>query len=559
MFHSFQPKAGAYHLRQSGRFYILCIRSHVAILPLVVLLCAANFAFAGETKVAVDLGKPINILTNTSIGLPASMNDGDAFKPAAAQFTRLTGATVLRYPGGGGIADLYHWSSKEMTQIEGSQSPYISPDSNFGNFAKDLDKFGTALIVVNYGTNNSGAAGGDESEAAAWVAYANGDANDTRALAKGKNGEDWHTVGYWATLRGQAPLAEDDGYNFLRIAHPKPFGIRLWQIGDQVYKNGYYGNTHTGTPDLHAPIPAKGMGNRDRNANLGPSFYGSQVAVFASSMKAVDPSIRIGASLAAPEGQPSDSDWSTKLWTRDWNDKVLKAGCSAIDFVVIDWQPVSLAPPDWKTVNEADMLSGTRAKLGTILNTMLGMYRQDCPHDHMPPIAFSTAAVPTWPKLDHPIFTALWVADVYSLLLETGALNVSWSEMHGSSMIASDGKSFGPAFMGLEMLHIVAHNPGDTFVNATSSDPLLAVHATRRRDGVVGLMLVNDNPNSPVSVTVMFDGGTVGSKGRRLDYGAEQQKSGAPLAQSEITGLGAKFTITVPAYTITDILIPPAL
>src|SRR5271157_336956 len=134
MFHIFPSKAGAYHLCQSRRVHILRIRSRVAILSLLVLLCTINSAFAGETKVNVDLGKTVNILTNTSIGLPATMNDGDAFKPATAQFTRLTGATVIRYPSGGGIADLYHWSSKEMTQIEGIQSPYISPDSNFGNF-----------------------------------------------------------------------------------------------------------------------------------------------------------------------------------------------------------------------------------------------------------------------------------------------------------------------------------------------------------------------------------------------------------------------------------------
>jgi len=558
MFQTFPPVAGPFFMRQWRRIHFLCTRSRVAIFTLVVLLSVANSAFAEESKVTVELGKTINILTSTSIGLPATMFDGDAFMPAAAQFTRLAGATVIRYPGGGGIADLYHWSSKEMTQIEGSQSPYISPDSNFGNFAKYLDKFGTALIVVNYGTNISGAAGGDEAEAAAWVAYANGDAGNTLALPKGKNGEDWRTVGYWATLRSQDPVVEDDGYNFLRISHPKPFGIRLWQIGDQVYNNGYYGSAHTGMPDLHAPIPVKGMGNRDKNANLGPSFYGSQVAVFASAMKAVDPTIRIGASLATPDGQPTDSDWISKQWTRDWNDKVLKAGCSAIDFVVLDWQPVSLAPPDWKSVNESDMLSSSRAKIGVILNSMLGLYHQDCLRDHMPRIAFSTAAIPTWPKLDHPMFTALWVADTYPILIETGAENVSWSEMHGTSMLSSDGKSFGSAFMGLEMLHIVAHNPGDAFVNATSSDPLLAVHATHRRDGVVGLMFVNDNLNSPVTVTVTIDGGAVGSKGRRLDYGAEQQKSGAPIAQSEITGLGVKFTITVPAYTITDILIPPA-
>ena len=72
-------------------------------------------------------------------------------------------------------------------------------------------------------------------------------------------------------------------------------------------------------------------------------------------------------------------------------------------------------------------------------------------------------------------------------------------------------------------------------------------------------MLVNDNPSSSVTITVTLDGGTVGPKGRRLDYGPEQQKSEAPIAESEMTGLGAKFTVTVPAYTITDILIPPAM
>ena len=558
MFQSFPPVTGSFFMRPWRRTPILWTRSRVAVLPLVVLLSVACPAFAGESKVTVDLSKTINILTNTSVGLPAVMSDGDAFKPAAAPFLRLAGVSVLRYPGNAGIADLYHWSSKDLTQIGGSQPPYIAQESNFGNFARNLDNYGTALIVVNYGTNSDGASGGDEAEAAAWVAYANGDVADTRALPKGKHGEDWYTIDHWAKLRSQDPVPEDDGLNFLRIGHPKPFGIHLWQIGDQVYNNGYYGSTHTGMQDLHAQIPAKDNGNRDRNPNLGPVFYAAQVAVFAKAMKAVDPTIRIGAALATPDGQPSDSDWGTKQWTRDWDDKVLKAGCPAIDFVTIDWQTVSLSPPTWSTVNEADMLSGTRAKLGTILNAMLGMYRQDCPSDHLPRIAFAPAAIPTWPKIDNPIFTALWVADVYSLLIETGAMSVNWTEMHGNSMFSSDGKSFGPAFMGLEMLHIVAHYPGDAFVNATSSDPLLVVHATHRRDGVYGLMLVNDNPSSSITVTVTLNGGTVAAKGRRIDYGAEQQKSGASIVQSEITGLGAKFTVTVPAYTITDILIPPA-
>ena len=527
------------------------------IATLLVSLAMAKPAGASDAKVTVDLGKTLNILTDSSIGLPASMFDGDAFKPGSARYTRLAGADVIRYPSGAGIADLYHWSSNAVTKIPGKRQPYISPDSNFGSFARNLDSFGTALLVVNYGTNFQGSAGADPSEAAAWVAYANGNPADTRRILKGHDEEDWHTVGFWATMRGQAPLPDDDGFNFLRISHPRPFGIRLWQIGDQVYNNGYYGSAHTGTPDLHASSQSKNAGAREKNPDQGPSFYGGHIADVASVMKAVDPTIRIGASLATPDGQPTDSDWGSKQWILDWNEKVLKAGCSAIDFVALDWQPTSLAPPDWKVLNEADLLSTSRAKIGLILNSMLNLYHEDCSKGHQPRIAFSTAAIPAWPKLDHPVFTSLWIADTYSILIETGSENVSWSEMHGANMISPDGKSFGPAFMGLEMLHIVAHNPGDAFVNTTSSNPLLAVHAARRRDGIVGLMLINDDPSSSATVTVTLDGETVAPKGRRLDYGPAQQRSGAGVAVSEISGLGPKFTITVPAYTITDILIPP--
>ena len=189
---------------------------------------------------------------------------------------------------------------------------------------------------------------------------------------------------------------------------------------------------------------------------------------------------------------------------------------------------------------------------------MLELYRDNCPRDHQPHIAFSPAAFPTYAKLEHPIFTALWVADTYSTLIESGSENVSWPDLHSSTMIQSDGKNPGSAFMGLEMMHIVAHNPGDAFVNATSNDPSLAVYAVRRRDGYVGLMLINEEPKSTANVNVTIEGGNVVATGRRIDYGQEQQKSGASIVQSEINGTGAKFTVSVPAYTITDILIPLA-
>jgi hypothetical protein len=125
-------------------------------------------------------------------------------------------------------------------------------------------------------------------------------------------------------------------------------------------------------------------------------------------------------------------------------------------------------------------------------------------------------------------------------------------------MLSSDGKKQGTALLGMEMLHVIARNPGDEFVTAASTHKHLAVHATRRRDGFIGVMLVNEDPDNSVTVPVQISGGAIGAKGRRIEYGSQQAKAGAGLSVSEMDGLGTKFTVTVPAYTITDLLLTPS-
>jgi hypothetical protein len=48
-----------------------------------------------------------------------------------------------------------------------------------------IDQLGTALVAVNYGTNLDGSGGGEPAEAAAWVAYANGQPSSTQEIGKG--------------------------------------------------------------------------------------------------------------------------------------------------------------------------------------------------------------------------------------------------------------------------------------------------------------------------------------------------------------------------------------
>jgi hypothetical protein len=533
------PKRMDWH---AGRYVMSC----------VILAACASASSAQAIKVTVDTGKEVNVMTNTSLGLPAVMYSGDPFSPIVVPYLKATGAVTLRYPGNHGIADIYHWDTRSFTPYKGVETPYTAPESDFGTFAQMVDKLGSAVVVVNYGTNAKGNGGGDPAEAAAWVAYANGDPADTKALGKDASGVDWKTVGFWAGLRGGDKMGIDDGYNFLRIEHPKPLNIKLWQIGDQIFDNGYYGGDNVGDPDLHGAVPAslKDFSKLKKDPKLSPLAVGTNVVEFAKAMKAVDPTIQVGVGLPTPP----DSDKSTP----DFNTTVLKKACSSLDFVTLDWAPTALVPPEYKVLDEAQTFTNSKDALRDILSAIIEEDKAACPKDHYPRVTFATAGVPSWAKPQHPVFTTLWIADLYPLLIESGSPNINWFEIYGDSMLSSDRKKFGPAYFGLQMVHIIARNPGDEFVSAASNNPKLVVHATKRRDGVVGLMFVNEDPSSPASVQVSIAGTKLAATGKRFDYGLAQQTAGTGLAQSDMNGLGSDFALTIPPYTVTVLLVAAA-
>jgi hypothetical protein len=526
---------------KSGRLFCIFSLGLMAGLPIFS---------QSRASVSIDLGNAVNILTETSLSVPAPTFDANSFNLAGVPYLRAAGVTTARFPGNHGVADLYHWSTRTTTKYKGAETGYVAPESNFGNFAQFAEKLGQAFIVVNYGANFDGTGGGEPTEAAAWVAYANGYASDTRALGKDSTGEDWHTVGYWAALRGQEPLQSDDGLNFLRIHHADPFGFKLWQVGDEVYNNGYYGGDHTGNADLHGAPPTgpKDFGKLKNDPKLAPAAYGENLKAFALAMKAVDPSIQIGAGLTTPpDGEKS---------APDWNRNVLKTACPSLDFVNLEWTLSPLLPPDWKTLNEADLLANTNASFAAILTTLLEDYKRYCPKDHAPRLAFSPAGIATWPKVEHAVVSALWVADTYAVLIESGTLTSNWSEMYGSSMLSEDRKKLGPAYYGLQMLHILAHSPGDMLLDASSNSSQISAHATRRRDGFVGVMVVNRDPKNEAIVKITLKNGAVGTAGKRFDYGLAQFNAGAAITALPFASGGNEFSVTIPAYTVTDILLP---
>jgi hypothetical protein len=103
--------------------------------------------------------------------------------------------------------------------------------------------------------------------------------------------------------------------------------------------------------------------------------------------------------------------------------------------------------------------------------------------------------------------------------------------------------------------------PGDTFESATSDNPQVRVHATLRQDGQVGLLLINESATSSQSVNVAVNGPALTNTATQYQFGAANFAGNNPLPSSGVktntaTGVGNSFTINVPSFTMTELLIP---
>ena len=540
-------RLGSFLYRQSLRRMTVCLSATV------LLFCFAGKAqeISSPVTVSVDLKKAENILAPRAFGIHTSVYDNLMQENSVAELLRKDGIYTLRYPGGG-YSDMYHWSVNKLNGSKASGKPgYLAKNTDFGSFVGVLDKLhGTAVITVNYGSNLQGTGPAEPKEAAAWVAYANGKPDDATAIGVDSTGADWKTVGYWASMRAAKPLATDDGYNFLRIAHAQGLNIKYWEIGNELFGNGYYSRDAGGYEnDLHIAYnanPKDDGKSRGHNAKLSPTAYGEGVVAFSKAMKAVDSRISIGAVLNTP---PMDYSWGP-----NWNKEVLKACAPAIDFVVIHWYTGNLMPPDWKELDNASLLAAPVTELPQMIHELLTEFHDDADGKSLQ-FAVTELGPRPYAKITDWTTIGLFAADAYASLAEDGAVNIDWLELHSDSFL--NGKDGAPeaAYFGIQMVHNLI-NMRDAFVAAHSSNDLMAAHAARRADGSVGLMLINKDPKNAATVHVKIDGGLLGSSGTRFDWGKGAAPKGTDVQSSKQDQLGNVFTLTVPAYTATTIVIP---
>jgi len=556
---------------------------------LELILASAPVQAQLKTKVIVEPAQQKAIIYTTSIGVAADRWDSHAYDPETIKLLQDAGVTNLRFPGNGGIDALYHWSTGAITNpYTNDRAPAFPPEKQFPAVAPVIDALGSALVSVNYGSNVDGSGGGEPAEAAAWVAYANGSPSSTQPIGKDSKGNDWKTVGFWASLRATTPLRTDDGYNLLRIGHPSSLGIPLWTVGNEPWNDGFYGQAHTvgsdadasgkygespsPEPDLHAgPVPtSKEWGRHQGNARVGPVAYGEAVVQYAKAMKAVDPTIMVGA-FVMPPPFAADADQLGK----NWNAGVLKAACASMDFSAATlWEGKGALPTRVDNVDEQDLLLQARNPLDEnayfpgqngleydydlLGRDLVEKYKKFCPKGHQPPLAFTSVGLTPWLPAKNPAATALYAADSLATLLERGAFTVEWSPIHALSPSFLDNNDQPqPAYYGIKMLHLMAL-PGDMFVAATSPMETLAVHAVKRRDGGLGVLLINKDLARSVAVTISVDNYSYASKGIRYDYGKLTIEAGKQITEAPINGLGPTFTVDVPRYGITAIVIPKA-
>jgi hypothetical protein len=508
------------------------------------------------------------------MGVHTSVYDANMQLATTPDLLKAAGVKNLRYPGGS-YADLYHWSLHTGTYTPaagaGSNTIFVAPDTHFGAFLGLMERVGAgAMITVNYGMNSLGNGGGEPKEAAAWVAYANGATNSTVSIGADSKGTDWKTVAFWAGLRAAAPLATDDGYNKFRINHPAPFGIKYWEVGNELYGNGWYYGSCGWEADMHVPYPASGTcTDRMNNPLLSPAAYGTAVKAYTMAMKAVDSTIKVGGIVVAH----SDTEYT------NWNSMVLQQACgtTGMDFASVHWY-AGTTLNSLATVPEVDvpkLFQRARAALGTASYMCKG--GMDMPiaitewgpnvigNNVMIPMSTATAA-PAGSQI-----VGLFAAESYAHFMEQGALAAHWLELHNNSYLAGIDATNDPFTMvndsprwgyhAAQIAHFLAGG-GDKMVKATTSTTgfgtQIKSHASVHANGDIAVMMTNVNRNNDAAITVNISGGTLGCVGTRYAYTPVNNDQDGGLSGDWIFSntAGTAVTVLVPKYSSVVVVFP---
>lgn len=484
-----------------------------------------------RSTLTVDFDDPWREVPPYAYGIHTSVYDNALHDPELPAQVAQSGLALFRYPGGG-YSDNYHWSNHTMSAWSDGDRGYLAAGSDFGSYVRVAERASVAMMItVNYGSNLQGDGPGEPKEAAAWVAYANGAEDDETEIGVDGAGNDWRTVGYWATLRASEPLADGSAEDFLRIAHPEPLGVRYWEVGNEVFGNGFY-SLGEFELDMHAPYDGT---NRIGHPDLSPTTYGREVVRFVEAMKAVDPSVKIGAVLNTA---PRDYAWGPT-----WNEDVLRQCGDVIDFGIIHW---------YTGDSPGSLLGSVDDEVPQMTGDLRDLFEQYGGADHE---RIEIALTEVGPGLQYPGMrgrsqpAGVFALDVYLSAIEHGIMNIDWLELHNGTFLSERGDQ-GHAFHGIEMAHKAAR-PGDTLVRVESDISFIDGHAALRTDGSVSVVVFNTSARQIGVVDIELGGlEDIPMTGLKYTYAPEEgELSGVVEGPVPVTNLGEEFRVEVRPYT----------
>ncbi|WBB80565.1 cellulose binding domain-containing protein [Micromonospora sp. WMMD882] len=329
----------------------------------------------------------------------------------------------------------------------------------------------------------------------------------------------------------------------------KEYGAKYWTVGNENYGNGHYGSGW----------------EADEHPDKSATYYANLVVDYAEAMKAVDPTIKVGAVLTMPGNWPDGITAGAD--PGPWNRTVLGIAGPKIDFVDVHWYPGGGAAQSLERIAHVD-------DAVHLLRQQITRYAGPDPDR----IGISLTEL----NVEEGRTTqpgALFLVDAYSRLLANGVFTIQWWNVHNgigtvstvaghtdygdygllsSGTCTADGSvcqpplntPFGP-YHGLTMMSRFAQ-PGDRFVRAAADEPLVSAHAVRRPDGALAVLLVNKDPANARPVAI--------------DYAGFTPSAAAPTAHVHTNGAtavttsqgGSATSRTLPPYSSTTLVLRPA-
>nr|WP_221381683.1 cellulose binding domain-containing protein [Actinoplanes polyasparticus] len=330
----------------------------------------------------------------------------------------------------------------------------------------------------------------------------------------------------------------------------KGYDAKYWTIGNENYGNGHYGSAW----------------EADEHADKSPKEYAATVIAYAQAMKAVDPSIKIGAVLTMPGNWPDGivgaGDESS------WNQEVLTRAGSVIDFADVHWYPGGSTPAE------------TLTKSSHIPEAVNLLRQQIDRYGGQPAGRIGISMTETNVEIGRNTQPgALFLADVYSGLLAQGVFTVHWWNVHNGlgdvSTVAgetdyddygllssgncnADGSVCQPPlntpfapYHALSLMGDFART-GDRFVGTGTDDASVSTHAVRRANGDVAVLLINKDEAEPRTVKLNYHGFTPAAATPSVSTFANGD-DGVTTAAAGTAG-----TQTLAPYSITLLTLHPA-